>query len=51
MYERLVKPALFRLDPERSHELALAALGAAGAVWRRLGAAAAPADPRLAVTA
>lgn len=51
MYERLVKPALFRLDPERSHELALAALGAAGAVWSRLGAAAAPADPRLAVEA
>lgn len=51
MYDRLVKPALFRLDPERSHELALAALGAAGTVWSRLGAAAAPADPRLAVEA
>ncbi|MHB8733485.1 MAG: quinone-dependent dihydroorotate dehydrogenase [bacterium] len=49
LYERVVKPALFRLDPERSHELALTALGVAGAVWRRVGAAAAPADPRLAV--
>jgi dihydroorotate dehydrogenase len=51
MYDRLVKPALFRLDPERSHELALAALGVAGTVWSRLGATAAPADPRLAVEA
>lgn len=49
IYERIVKPLLFRLDPERSHEFALGCLGLAGAVWTRLGAGAAPADPRLAV--
>ncbi|HEV2281645.1 MAG TPA: quinone-dependent dihydroorotate dehydrogenase [bacterium] len=49
MYERVIKPALFRLDPERSHDLALTWLGVAGAAWARLGAVPAPADPRLAV--
>lgn len=49
MYEWIVKPLLFRLDPERSHEFALVSLGVAGAVWARVGAGAPPADPRLAV--
>lgn len=31
-YERLVRPALFRLDPERAHDLALGGLAAASAV-------------------
>ncbi|GBF04112.1 dihydroorotate dehydrogenase 2 [Deinococcus aerius] len=50
---RLLKPALFRLDPEDAHHLTLRALGAASRVpaWpvaaRRLSA---PADPRLAQT-
>lgn len=48
IYERFVRPLLFRLDPERSHELVLAGLGLGGAVWSRLGAAP-PVDPRLAV--
>lgn len=53
MYRRLLKPALFRLDPEDAHHLTLGALGAASRVpgWpgllRRMTA---PADPRLAQT-
>ncbi|WP_019585000.1 quinone-dependent dihydroorotate dehydrogenase [Deinococcus apachensis] len=53
MYRRLLKSALFRLDPEDAHHLTMRALGAASRVpvWpeaaRRLSA---PADPRLAQT-
>ena len=31
-YSRLVRPLLFRLDPERAHELAIAGLGLAAPV-------------------
>ena len=48
-YARLVKPLLFRLDPEKSHDLVLTSLAAAGQVWKRAGIAPPKADPRLAV--
>ena len=48
IYTRLVKPLLFRLDPERSHDLALTSLALAGRMWRSAGTMPA-ADPRLAV--
>jgi dihydroorotate dehydrogenase len=48
MYDRFVKPLLFRMDPERSHDLALASLSLAGRVWARTATSPA-ADPRLAV--
>ena len=48
IYTRLVKPLLFRLDPERSHDLALTSLALAGRMWRSAGTMP-PADPRLAV--
>jgi len=38
IYARVVKPLLFRLDPERSHDLALTSLAVAGRVWTRVGA-------------
>lgn len=49
IYERIVKPLLFRLDPEWIHDVTLGCLGLAGGVWARSGASGAPADPRLAV--
>ncbi len=49
MYERFIKPVLFRLDPERSHDLVLAGLSAAGWAWARTGIAPVATDPRLAV--
>ncbi len=49
IYARVVKPLLFRLDPERSHDLALTSLAVAGRVWTRVGAAPPTADSRVAV--
>lgn len=48
IYRALLRPLLFRLDPERSHELLLWALGALGPLWRRWPGP--PADPRLGIT-
>jgi dihydroorotate dehydrogenase len=48
VYRWLIRPILFRLDPERSHDLALVWLGAMGPVWSRL--AGVSGHPRLAVT-
>src|SRR5205823_6741699 len=53
LYERLIRPLLFRLDAEASHHLALKALGTlnrSAVVRRRLRRSLLPADPRLAVT-
>ncbi len=35
-YRTLVRPILFRMDPEQSHDLALAVLGATGPLWAGL---------------
>jgi dihydroorotate dehydrogenase len=51
LYDRLLRPLLFRLDPERAHHLGIAALRAAGlmpGLSRALIGARADADPRLA---
>jgi len=48
IYARLVKPILFRLDPERTHDLAIACLAVAGRACARLGVAPPAPDPRLA---
>ena len=51
MYRTVVRPILFQIDPEASHETALAILGAAGPIMSRLGMVGARArDPRLATT-
>jgi dihydroorotate dehydrogenase len=50
IYRTLVRPFLFRLDPERSHELALACFGALGPMLSRLRGVPAPPDPALAAT-
>ena len=50
IYRTLVRPFLFRLDPERSHELALACLGALGPMLSRLRGVPAPPDPALGAT-
>ncbi len=50
IYRTLVRPVLFRLDPERSHDLALACLGAAGPALLRLRPVPASPDPRCGVT-
>ncbi|MBB5294825.1 quinone-dependent dihydroorotate dehydrogenase [Deinococcus metallilatus] len=53
MYRRLLKPALFRLDPEEAHHLTLRALAAASHLpaWPSLARTlTAPADPRLSQT-
>jgi dihydroorotate dehydrogenase len=49
VYERIIRPLLFHLDPERSHNLALACLAVSGRVWARAAARPVAADPRLAV--
>src|SRR5207237_8658359 len=36
IYRTVIRPLLFRVDPETSHELALTLLGAAGPVWPRV---------------
>jgi dihydroorotate dehydrogenase len=46
IYRTLVRPILFRLDPERSHDLALACLGAVGPALSRLPPVPAPPDSR-----
>ena len=48
IYRALIRPLLFQLDPERSHDVALTSLGAAGPVLARL-CPPLP-DPRLSVT-
>ncbi len=48
MYRRLVRPLLFRADPERVHEATVRVAGAVGGARRVLGGP--PSDPRLAVT-
>ena len=48
VYAGLLRPLLFRLDPERAHDLALRALSIE-APWRVLGALSPPPDPRLRV--
>ena len=51
IYRTVVRPALFRIDPEASHEAALAILEAAGPIMSRLGSLRARVDdPRLATT-
>lgn len=50
IYRTLVRPILFRVDPERSHDLALACLGALRPLWSRLRPVAASGDSRLGVT-
>lgn len=51
IYRLFLRPILFRVEPERSHDLALAVLGAAGPLWSRLaGARFVEPDPRLAAT-
>jgi dihydroorotate dehydrogenase len=53
LYDRLLRPLLFRLDPETGHHLALNALQAlarAPAVLRRLRQSLLPTDERLSVT-
>ncbi len=50
IYRTLVRPLLFRMEPERSHEAALAVLGATGPLWRVLARGPAGPDPRLAAT-
>jgi dihydroorotate dehydrogenase len=49
LYRALVRPLLFRFDPEFSHDLALSALGIGGPTLARL--VHPTADPRLSVTA
>lgn len=49
LYRALVRPLLFRLDPEFSHDLTLTALGIAGPTLARL--IHRTADPRLSLTA
>jgi dihydroorotate dehydrogenase len=49
VYRSLVRPLLFRIDPEASHDLALAVLGATAPLLARL-LHPAPPDPRLSVT-
>lgn len=52
IYRAVIRPILFRMEPESSHEAALALLGAAGPILSRLGGPTrgrAP-DPRLATT-
>ena len=36
IYRTVIRPLLFRVDPETSHELVLTLLGAVGPVWSRL---------------
>ncbi len=50
IYRTLVRPILFRMDPEWSHDLALTVLGATGPLWERLSKPPTAGDPRLAVT-
>jgi dihydroorotate dehydrogenase len=50
IYRTLVRPILFRLDPERSHELALDCLGALGSALSRLRQTPASPDPVLGAT-
>ncbi len=50
IYRALIRPALFRMDPERSHDLVLTVLDAAGPLWRGVPGPAAWADPRCAAT-
>jgi len=48
-YERFLRPVLFRLDPEQSHELVLSMLAAVGRACAWTGTAPRAGDPRLAV--
>lgn len=48
IYRRLLRPLLFRLDPERSHEAVLTCLGALEPLWARRPLP--PSDPHLAVS-
>jgi dihydroorotate dehydrogenase len=50
MYRAVIRPILFQIEPEVSHEAALALLAAAGSVVSRFGAAAAVHDPHLETT-
>lgn len=51
IYRTVVRPILFKIDPEASHEAALAILGAAGPIMSHLGMVGTRArDPRLATT-
>src|SRR5258708_23247276 len=53
LYSRLLRPLLFRMDPERAHHFGIASLRLAGSVpglSRALIGARADADPRLAQT-
>ena len=49
IYRALIRPLLFQLDPERSHDLALTCVGAVGPALARLCSPTAP-DIRLSVT-
>ncbi len=49
-YPTIVRPILFRMDPERSHELALAVLGMTGPLWAALAPPRSDSGGRLAVT-
>lgn len=48
IYRTVVRPLLFGVDPELSHDLALSLLGAAGPLWARV--CGPVRDPRLAIT-
>lgn len=51
IYRAVVRPVLFRIEPEASHEAAMAILGAAGPIMSRLGRLGTRArDPHLATT-
>ncbi len=50
MYRTVVRPLLFKVEPERSHEFALGILGATGPLWSLAARIAAAPDPRLATT-
>ena len=49
VYRSLVRPLLFRIDPETSHDLALATAGTAATILGRFGPDR-PVDPRLSIT-
>ena len=50
LYQALIRPILFGMEPERSHEAALACLAAWGPLWRFFGGRPPAPDPRLAIT-